>query len=345
MNANPVLVTLKRGNAVENIHRGAIAVAKGDGEIVASTGDVERPVFPRSAIKAMQALALFEAGAADRYRLDDRAIALACASHYGEREHVEGVQRLLDLLGLSVGDLECGAHPPSDARARQALAEQGTAPSALHNNCSGKHAGMLAEALALGLPTHGYVKREHPVQQLVRRCVEDVLGEQLSEDRCGTDGCSIPTWAAPLRAFATGFACMATGEGLSAERAAAARRVFDAATANPFLIRGTDSLDTDLMLAFKGRLMIKIGAEGVFCGALRDRGLGFALKIDDGNTHAAEVAVAGLLLALADATAGEKAALEQYATRKISNWRKIVVGEMAPTDAVALRPPYRQPRP
>ena len=325
---NPVLVETVRGNWVENIHRGSFAVSDAHGSLIASTGDPAHPILPRSAIKSLQALALFRSGAVEKFRLDDDAIAMACASHYGEPRHIEIVTRTLEKLGLGANDLECGAHPPSSKEARKALAESGAAPSALHNNCSGKHTGMLADALALGVPTRDYVTREHPVQKLVRSCVEEVIGVPLSTHACGTDGCSIPTWAAPLTAFATGFARMATGEGLPDDLAKASRRIFAAATAHPFLIGGTGGLDSEIMEAFGGRLMLKVGAEGVYCGALIDRGLGFALKIDDGNPPAAGCAIANLLLAIAEPDETERAALGKWATTTNRNWRGIEVGGM-----------------
>lgn len=325
---NPVLVETVRGNWVESIHRGSVAVRDAEDNTILGLGDPSHPVLPRSAIKSLQALALFRSGAVDRFDLDDETIAMACASHLGEPEHIAVVTRTLEKLGLSVADLECGAHPPSSPAARRALAAAGGTPSAVHNNCSGKHAGMLADALALGVPAKDYVKREHPVQKLVRTCVEDVIGTDLSEDACGTDGCSIPTWAAPLDAFATGFARMATGKGLPEDLAKPARRIFAAATAHPFLVRGTDAFDTEAMTAFSGRLMVKIGAEGVYCGAVIDKGLGFALKIDDGNMNAAECAVANLLLAIAEPNEAERATLMKWAQRTNSNWRGIEVGEM-----------------
>lgn len=325
---NPIFVETFRGNWVENVHRGSFAVCDARGGVVLSDGDPSHPVLPRSAIKSLQALALFRSGAVERFGLDDEAIAMACASHYGEPRHVAVVVRTLEKLGLSVDDLECGAHPPSSKTAQRTLAEAGQPPSALHNNCSGKHTGMLADALALGVPTKGYVTREHPVQKLVRACVEDVIGVPLTTHACGTDGCSIPTWAAPLTAFAAGFARMATGEGMPEDLAAAARRIFPAVTSHPFLIRGTGSLDTEVMEAFDGRLMLKIGAEGVFCGALIDKGLGFALKIDDGSKDAGECAVANLLLAIAAPNNRERKALMKWAETRNINWRGIEVGGM-----------------
>lgn len=331
-NANPVLAEVIRGNWVENIHRGAICVSDADGRM-ASAGDVSRPIFPRSAIKSMQALAMFRSGAVEKFGLTDTDLALACASHNGEPAHVAGVQAFLDRIGCTNADLECGAHPPTDRKARKQLTAP---PNAIHNNCSGKHAGMLAVAKALGADTHGYSTREHAVQRLVREVVEEVIGTALTTDRCGTDGCSIPTWAAPLSTFADGFARMATGRELAPDLAVGAERLFDAASRDPFLVRGSETVDTELMTAFNGRLMLKIGAEGVFCGALRDRKIGFALKIDDGNMKAAEVVVSTLLLALVDATDEARPTVEKWATHTMSNWRKIEVGQVRGTDAAQL---------
>lgn len=242
---------------------------------------------------------------------------------------------MLEKLGLSETDLECGAHPPSNVAARKALRDTGEKPSALHNNCSGKHAGMLAVALALGAPTEGYVTRDHPVQKLVRQCVEAVIGGGLTEEKCGVDGCSIPTWAAPLEHFALAFARMSGGTGMPDEFIAPARNLFDAASGNPFLIAGSGTIDTELMTAFGGELMLKIGAEGVFCGALRSKNLGFALKCDDGNIRAAEPMVANLIAAIAAPNSEQLAALERRQRQMLRNWRGIEVAELRATDVVA----------
>ncbi len=329
--ANPIVAELTRGNWVENRHRGAFVVIDAGGRIIASAGDIERAVFPRSAIKSMQALAIVTSGAIDKFHLKDEELALACASHQGEEFHVAGVTSFLGHIGLSASDLECGAHAPSFGPAREALRARGEKPTSLHNNCSGKHSGMLAVAEALGVPTAHYVDRDHPVQKAVRAGVELVVGEPLSIDRCGVDGCSIPTWAAPLRAFAQGFARMATGEGLPANVAGAAHRIFDAATAHPHLVGGTGSLDTDAMRAFGGRLFQKGGAEGVQCGAVRNKGWGYALKVDDGNMAASHAMVATLLLAIADPDAEQRAVLERFATQTIRNVRKLEVGTLRAT--------------
>jgi L-asparaginase II len=328
MDANPVLAETLRGNWVENRHRGAYAVVDADGTIIASSGDIERPIFPRSAIKSMQALPIFMRHADQRFQHSEEELALACASHHGEDAHVTRVGEFLERMGLSVADLECGAHAPTNAAARESLRMRRTEPSALHNNCSGKHSGMLSVALAMGLPTQGYVDREHWVQREVRNAVETVIGEPLSEDRCGTDGCSIPTYAAPLRAFAFGFARMATGRGLPEEVGVAAKRLFDAATRHPHLVAGTGHPDTQIMAAFGGRVMQKVGAEGVQCGAIRDKGWGYALKCDDGNIVASQVMLASLLLRIADPDGPQRQLLEGLAEQPIRSVRGAVVGQV-----------------
>ena len=335
MDANPILAEATRGNWVENRHRGAFVVVDAQGAIIASAGDIERPIFPRSAIKSMQAIALVTSGAIDKFHLRDEELALACASHLGEDIHVAGVTAFLDHIGLASADLECGAHAPTLPAARDKLRESGAKPSALHNNCSGKHSGMLAVAEALGVPTQHYVDRDHPVQREVRSGIEFVIGEPLSVDRCGTDGCSIPTWAAPLHAFARGFARMATGEGLPPDIAAAASRIFDAATSHPELVGGTGSLDTEVMRAFKGRVMQKGGAEGVQCGAIRDKGWGYAIKVDDGNMAASHAMVTTLLLAIADPDEAQKAVLRKFALQIIRNVRGFDVGLLRATAAMS----------
>ncbi|MGV8833499.1 MAG: asparaginase [Devosia sp.] len=328
MDANPILAETTRGNWVENRHRGAYVVIDSDGRIIAAAGDIERPVFPRSSIKSMQALAIFARHAHEQFHHSQQELALACASHNGEDMHVEVASGLLSRLGLSEADLECGAHQPINAAARAALRAEGAKPSSLHNACSGKHSGMLSVALAMGVPTAGYASREHAVQQQVRAVIEAVVGEPLSEAKCGTDGCSIPTYAAPLRAFARGFARMATGNGLLPEMASAAERLFDAATTHPHLVAGTGHPDTQIMTAFKGRVMQKYGADGVQCGAIRDKGWGYALKCDDGSLPASLAMVAALLLDVAEPDADQRALLEGFAHQPIKSVRGAQVGEM-----------------
>lgn len=332
--ANPVLVEVLRGSVVESRHRGAVIVMDADGKPVLEIGDVERPTFPRSAVKAIQALPLVESGAADAYGFGTCEIALACASHSGEPAHVGLARSMLAKAGLDESACECGAHWPTNQSAMVALARSGASPSQLHNNCSGKHAGFLCVCAHGDIDHRGYVSYGHPLQEMVREALESVSGAAHAVDICGTDGCSIPTYAVPLRSLALGFARMATGNGLSAGRAAAARRILSACMAEPFYVAGTGRADTVMMEAGRGRVFTKGGAEGVWCAALPELGLGIALKCDDGAGRAAEAMIAAMLAGLlrGQPLAAELAAM---ACPVQKNWRGIEVGEMRPVGALA----------
>ena len=226
----------------------------------------------------MQAIPLVELGAADRYGLGDEELALACASHSGEPAHIAGVERTLAKAGLDASALRCGAHRPIAQSAAFALARTGAA-SALHNNCSGKHAGFLCLACAMGVERDEYFRPEHPVQQQVHAVLEDFTGAVLGQEVCAIDGCSVPTWAMPLQNLARGFAKFGTGHGLSRARAAAAA----ACAAKPWFVAGTGRFCTEIMQLFGERVFVKTGAEGVYCGALPQQGIGIAVKCDRGR--------------------------------------------------------------
>jgi L-asparaginase II len=326
MSANPVLVEVTRGDVVESRHRGAVAVVDAAGGIVWSAGDVGAPVYPRSAVKSLQALALVESGEADRLGLDDAALAVLCSSHGGEQRHVAVVADLLERIGLGVDDLECGPHWPSHAESARDLARRGEHPSALHNNCSGKHAGMLALARALGVPTAGYAEVDHPVQQRICGVLSEMTGVDLGAAPVARDGCSVPTWAVPLGALARAFARVARPDGLEARRRVALARLRDAAIAEPFMVAGTGRFDTRLMERFRPRLFTKTGAEGVFCAALPDQGLGIAVKCDDGAGRAAEVILAGTLATLGLLGDDGADALGEELAVPVENWRGFRTG-------------------
>lgn len=296
--SNPVLVEVTRGDVVESRHRGAVCVQDADGKILCSIGDVELPVFPRSAVKALQALPLVESGAADAFGYRARELALAQASHGGEPAHTEGVAAMLAAIGLSEADLECGPQLPSHKGSAARLMRGGGEPGQLHNNCSGKHANFLAVAHRLGVDHRGYVLPRHPVQDAIREVLENLTGASHEAGRCGTDGCSIPTYAAPLSAFARGFARFATGAGLSPGRAGAARRILDAAVSAPFFVAGSGRFDTEVMEILNGAALVKGGAEGVHCAALPALGVGVAVKCDDGDGRASNAIMAALLARL-----------------------------------------------
>jgi L-asparaginase II len=325
---NPVLVEVSRGGEPESRHRGAVAVFDAEGKVVLSIGDIDAPVYPRSAIKSMQALPLVESGAADRYGFGNRELALACASHGGEPGHVELVKEMLAKAGRSEHDLECGVHWPSDHKVLVALASSGQTPGPAHNNCSGKHTGFICTMCHEGVDPAGYVGPGHRAQQNVRAVMAEVTGFAHSADHCGTDGCSIPTYAVPLKNLAQGFAKMASGKGFAPERAKAAKRLLAACMAEPWLMAGTGFADTKLIEAGKGKVFVKGGAEGVHCGAIPSLGLGIALKCDDGNARASDVMIAAVLARL---MAKDEAPAETYrgaAKKVLKNWNGMVVGKV-----------------
>jgi L-asparaginase II len=325
---NPILVEVTRGPLVESCHRGAVSVVDAEGSAVLSIGDVECRVFPRSAVKALQALPLVESGIAEKFGLTDAEIALACASHSGEPEHVAAAASMLAKAGQDVGCLECGAHWPLGEAATRALAAEGGKPTALHNNCSGKHAGFVCLACGLGENPAGYVKPGHRVQQTVRAALEDLTGASHTPDIAGIDGCSIPTYAVPLPALAFGFAKFGTGIGISKGCAQAAERIRRAVAENPFMVAGTGRFDTLAMEILRERAFVKVGAEGVYCAALPELGYGVALKIDDGATRAAEAMMASLILHLLPLEGEVRTGIEALARPVLRNWNGIEVGAM-----------------
>lgn len=292
---NPILVEVTRGPLVESFHRGAVVVAGVSGSALLSIGGTARPIFPRSAIKLIQALPLIESGAAERFGFGDEEIALACGSHAGGDRHVAIARRMLAALDLDEHCLACGPAEPQGTKARRELAAHGGRPTAFHHNCSGKHVGMLAATLASNARIGTYTAATHPVQRHIHAALSDLSGTPLDADVCGIDGCCVPTWAMPLETLARLFAKIGTGDGIPPDRRAAVARILAASWNQPDLVAGPGRADTVVMTALPGRIYMKTGAEGVYCGALPELGLGFALKIDDGATRASAAAVMPLI--------------------------------------------------
>lgn len=336
---NPVLVEVLRGTAVESRHAGALAIVDASGAVHTALGDVDRPVFPRSAVKLLQALPLVASGAAEAFNLTDAELSLACASHSGEPEHVATAAGVLAKLGLTADALECGTQWPSREPVLRGMVARGEVATPLHNNCSGKHSGFVCVACLMARnagaePAQfacGYVAAGHPVMREVSASLSATTGVDVEHAPRGTDGCSIPTFALPLRSLALAFARCGTGQGLSGGHARAARRLRQAVAAAPFMVGGTDRFDTRVMQAYGERLFCKIGAEGVYCAALPELGLGIALKIDDGAARAAEAVMAGVAQALLKT---EDDLLRGYSHLQLRNWRGIDVGSLRPADAL-----------
>lgn len=331
---NPVVIEALRGALVESQHCGAVAVVDAEGALVLAIGDVERPIYPRSAIKALQALVLVEAGAAERFGLQDEELALACASHGGEPDHVAGVVSMLARAGLDQGALLCGTHWPLHQPSALALSRSGGAATALHNNCSGKHAGFLCAACAMGCDPTTYVDHTHPVQRAVKGVLEGLGGAEIPDAHRGIDGCSVPTFAMPLTALARAFARFGTGHGLEPERGAAARRLRAACAAHPWHVAGTGRFCTEVMTSLRERVFVKAGAEGVYCAALPEQGLGLALKIDDGAARAAEAAMAAVIARFLPRDDEGRAALDRFSRPVLRNWNRTPIGALTPAPAL-----------
>lgn len=286
------LVALVRGGVTESIHRGRYAVCDPTGRILASAGDADALCFPRSALKPFQALPLILSGAADAFGLADEELAVACASHYGEDEHLVAVRSLLEKAGLTEDDLDNGPHPPTHPRAAEELIRRREKPRKIHGNCSGKHAGMLAVCKHLGWETRGYRDVKHPLQVWIKAVISELCDTPEDSIASGTDGCGAPAFALPLRSIATGFARLATGENLPEDVALAVLRIRDAMRTNPHLVAGTGNTDTVVMET--SDLVTKRGADGVWaCGS--ESGWGFVLKVTDGAERAVAPVSGGIL--------------------------------------------------
>ncbi|GBR44086.1 L-asparaginase II [Neokomagataea tanensis NBRC 106556] len=325
-----LLAEVTRGNRVESQHFGRAVVVDAHGQVVWSCGDHDAVTYPRSTVKALLGLELVESGAAERLQLSDAELALTCASHGGEAAHAEVALRLLQRVGRGVEALECGAHWPTYEPAGRALAQAGQQACPLHNNCSGKHAGLICLACDSGVDPEGYIEPDHQIQKRVTRVLEEVTGAAHREEERGTDGCSMPTYAIPLRALAHGFARFGSGVGLTADRARAAKVLREAVAKEPFMVAGTGRYDTALMKELGLGAFIKMGAEGVMVAALPDEGLGIAIKINDGANRAAEVAMSALMARFGGSALLGKAAssgvLEQTAHQSLRNWQGRDVG-------------------
>ena len=328
--AAPFLAEVTRGTAVESRHAGIAAVVDATGTVVHQWGDIDQPIFPRSAIKALQALVFVETGAADAFNLGDQELALACASHFGMPMHTRPIAAWLDRIGLRPADLNCGAHYPLDRATANQLVAAAATPTPLHNNCSGKHTAMLTTAAHLGEPTAGYEQPDHPVQRRVTAALSQMYGYDLDPAPRGTDGCSIPTIAVPLRNVALAMARFAAPDGLPTARAAAARRVYTAVTGHPALTAKPGFFDTDVMAATHGAALIKTGAEGVYCAAVPDKSLGIALKILDGAPRAAQVAMAAVLRHVGVIDVAAAGQLGDRLTAPLRNHNRLPIGEVRP---------------
>lgn len=325
----PAIVEIYRGPAVESVHAASLVVCDQDGSTVIEMGQVQRLVFPRSAIKSFQALALVGSGAAEKYGFTPPQIALACSSHNGEIIHTTAATAMLEKSGLSCGDLECGCQNPLYGRATEELFRSGKPSEPVHNNCSGKHAGFLAFAQHIGVKTPGYIKPDHPVQLEIAAILEQLTDSAHNADNRAIDGCSIPTYAIPLKNIAIAAARFASQTGMSKSKAQAARHILNACSDHPEMVAGSERACTQIMEVTGRRASVKMGAEGVYVAMYPDLGLGAALKVHDGNSRGAESLIAEVSRTLLRLNGPSDLALETIANPILKNHNGIEIGEIS----------------
>jgi len=331
------LVEVKRGSITESRHRGHIVAVEPDGKIVASLGAPHNVTFLRSSAKPFQALPLLLTGAAERFGFDDREVALACASHNGEPIHTEIAASMLRKMGLGPEALKCGVHEPYSAEAAAELRARGEEPNVLHNNCSGKHAGMLAVALQLGASIENYDSPENPVQKAIAGVLSRFSDVPVTDMAVGVDGCGAPIFGITMKATALAYARLVSPPpNFDTATRNACERIVRVMTTYPELIGGTSQrLDTEVMRAARGRVVSKVGAEGVYTAGIRPceewpNGLGLALKIEDGDDKRARpTVVVESLRQLGVLRDQSLEAVSRYAFFPVKNRRGDVVGEIS----------------
>jgi L-asparaginase II len=324
--APPVLARVYRGPRVESSHRGSVAVADERGALLAGCGDPKAPVYIRSAAKPFQAIPLLESGGEKKFRLTDEEIALMCASHGGEPRHAQTAERMLRKGGFRLADLACGAHAPLHEPSARALARRGAAPTALHNNCSGKHAGLLLACRLLELPADGYVEPAHPLQRRIRSVLARYAAVPESEITVAVDGCSLPVFRLPLSALACAYARLLAARvpGETPAAASARARLVRAMWKSPFMVAGSSRFTTDFLAAAERRWIGKEGAEGLYAVGLAPssgsrQAVGVAFKIEDGSARPRDAVTLDVLTRLGRLPDATRRALAAYAEPVVHN--------------------------
>lgn len=344
------LVDVTRGPLVESIHFGALCVVDAAGNEIASLGQSDFVANLRSSSKPFQTLPLVEGGGADHFGLNERELALTCASHHGTDAHMAVLQSMQQKIGIDESNLLCGTHLPIDEETADGLIRRGEAPTSNRHNCSGKHTGMLGQAAFGGLPLEDYLNPQHPIQQRIVRTFAEMCDLSVEDVLVGIDGCSAPTFAVPLRSAALAFARLADPAQLPEPRASALRRICAAMHTNPDMIAGKNTFDTRLMEVGAGQIVTKGGAEGyqaiaVLPGAAGpgSPALGITYKVIDGDAagRARPVIGVAVLRALGVLNEAQCSALHQFDTRPVHNWRHIEVGQIYPAFALEIHPARR----
>ncbi len=323
----PIVVEVVRGQAVESVHHVMVAVVNESGNLLHSWGNAQYLTFPRSAIKMLQAIPFLESGAVEKFQLDDKHIALACASHRGEKEHLEALSQWMEKAKISESNYVCGPHLPYNEASAHDFIRRGQKPTVLCNNCAGKHSAIISTCLHLGENPEGYEKLEHNAQKRLRKILTETMRYDHAKAAYGIDGCGIPSYAVPLQNVATGMSVFVNSKE-SAARKSACAHILRAVTKYPFYISGSDEFATTVIEKTQGRAIIKGGAEGVMAGFLPEKKVAFALKCADGAGRATQLATVQLLVQLGGMSLEEAKALSKYSQPSVTNWKGDVVGQL-----------------
>jgi L-asparaginase II len=322
------LAEVTRSNVVESIHRGDIAVVNFKGEVLAQTGDLEKLIFLRSASKPIQGIAAINAGVVEKYNLDLKEIAILVSSHNGEKEHIEVLLEILKKIGASEEQLECGIHDPTSMEEARKLLRTGSEIRKLHCNCSGKHIGLIAASKAKGFGIEGYYKIEHQIHKEISNLISEFSNLDGKEVITGIDGCGVPVFAVPIKNAALMYANLCSEKFQNDKYKKSQNYILSAMTKYPEMVAGKGRFDTELMRRFGDRLIGKIGAEGVYCVGIIGKGIGIALKIEDGNSRAISPVILELLLQLKIINKGELEQLQRFWRPSIMNHRGEKIGEI-----------------
>lgn len=330
---NPILVEVYRANVLESFHRGTVCVVDENNQVVFSKGHINQICYPRSAMKFIQVLPLIALGGIEKFSFTLEEIAIMCGSHNAEQEHLRVVESILSKIGLSKGELFCGPQYPSSKRDAEQLIKDNKKPEHIHNNCSGKHAGMLALCQLLNVPTTDYINPEHPIQQLILEYVEKLYEYPRQKMTTALDGCSAPIYSIPVINQAIAFKNLVHNN-YETKLAQACKIVIEAVSKYPFMVAGSKRYCTDLMQLCAPQIIGKTGAEGIFCISLREQKMGVCIKIDDGkmlpqyNVAQAFVEATGLFYK------ETLQPLHHYLQNDLTNFNQFTTGEIKAVDGL-----------
>lgn len=323
---NPVLVEVYRAGVLESFHRGVICVVNAEGEIIFSEGDTNQVCYPRSAMKLLQVIPLLVNGGIEKFGFTLEEIAVMCGSHNAEPEHLRVVNSILQKTGMSKDALNCGPQYPTSKRDANALIKADQKPHHIHNNCSGKHAGMLATCVLMGWPTENYTDAQHPLQQTILDTCSMMYEYPKEKMITALDGCSAPIFSVPVYNQALGYKNLVSTVHLPEAVQQACKVIIEAVSNYPFMVAGTGRYCTDMMKITAPNIIGKTGAEGIFAMAFTGQKLGVCIKIDDGKMLPQYNVAQSLIEASGAFSAADLAPLHRYAEEDLRNFNKLITG-------------------